>query len=105
MLADLESLEKRVKQRREEAPRPATRRAPRPCAWCSWPSTELNAGRPARKAKVDAEDDKAWRMLQLLTSKPALYVCNVDEGSADKGNEMSEAGGRARAPATAPKTW
>ena len=29
-----------------------------------------------------AEDDKAWRMLQLLTSKPALYVSNVDEGQA-----------------------
>jgi GTP-binding protein YchF len=51
--------------------------------------TELNAGRPARKAKVAAEDDKAWAMLQLLTSKPALYVSNVDEGSAATGNEMS----------------
>jgi GTP-binding protein YchF len=51
---------------------------------------ELNAGRPARKATIAAEDEKAWRMLQLLTSKPALYVANVDEASAAEGNEMSK---------------
>jgi len=44
---------------------------------------------PPRKAVVSAEDDKAWRMLQLLTSKPALYVSNVDEASAAAGNELS----------------
>src|SRR5438067_2090455 len=48
-----------------------------------------DAGRPARKARVAAEDEKAWRMLQLLTAKPALYVANVDEVSAATGNEMS----------------
>ena len=50
---------------------------------------ELNAGRPARQAQIAAEDEKPWRMLQLLTSKPALYVSNVDEASAATGNEMS----------------
>jgi hypothetical protein len=50
---------------------------------------ELNAGRPARVARVAIEDDKAWRMLQLLTAKPALYVCNVDEAAADQGNALS----------------
>ncbi|MDB5455069.1 MAG: GTP-binding protein YchF, partial [Caulobacter sp.] len=38
----------------------------------------------------DADDEKAWHMLQLLTSLPAIYVCNVDEGSADKGNAYSD---------------
>jgi ribosome-binding ATPase YchF (GTP1/OBG family) len=38
---------------------------------------------------VHQDDDKVWRMLQLLTSKPALYVCNVDEGSAGEGNDLS----------------
>jgi GTP-binding protein YchF len=52
--------------------------------------TELNEGRPARVAKVPPEDGKAWRMLQLLTSKPALYVANVDEASASTGNALSE---------------
>ncbi|MGZ6016350.1 MAG: DUF933 domain-containing protein, partial [Phenylobacterium sp.] len=52
--------------------------------------TELNAGRPAFRAHVAPEDQKAWRMLQLLTSKPALYVANVDEASAEAGNALSE---------------
>ena len=67
MLADLESLERRV-----------TALEP------------LRAGKPARVVKVDKEDEKAWHMLQLLTSLPALYVSNVDEASADKGNELSD---------------
>ena len=50
---------------------------------------ELREGRPARTAKVPAGEEKGWRMLQLLTSKPALYVCNVDEGSAAAGNDFS----------------
>ena len=49
----------------------------------------LNDGRPARAAEVSKEDEKAWRMLQLITSKPALYVCNVDEESAATGNDLS----------------
>jgi GTP-binding protein YchF len=40
---------------------------------------------------VDADDAKAWAMLQLLTSKPTLYVCNVEEEAADKGNALSDA--------------
>jgi hypothetical protein len=52
--------------------------------------TPLRAGKPARVVEVSKEDEKAWHMLQLLTSLPALYVANVDEGSADKGNELSD---------------
>ena len=36
-----------------------------------------------------ADEEKAFRELQLLTSKPALYVCNVDEASAATGNAMT----------------
>lgn len=49
----------------------------------------LNEGRPARTVKVAAEDRKQWRMLQLLTAKPVLYVCNVEEASAASGNSQS----------------
>ncbi len=49
----------------------------------------LEAGKPARTVKVSDEDEKAWRMLQLLTSKPVLYVCNVEEASAATGNSLS----------------
>jgi len=54
----------------------------------------LREGKPARLAQmtglVAKEDLKSWAMLQLLTSKPALYVCNVDEGSCQDGNLFSE---------------
>ena len=49
----------------------------------------LEAGKPARTITVAAEDRKAWDMLQLLTSKPVLYVCNVEEASAASGNSLS----------------
>ena len=88
MLADLESLEKRVpnleKRARQDKDSATTLRL------VNLALDQLNAGRPARTAKVDPDDAKAWHMLQLLTSLPALYVCNVDEGSADKGNAFSE---------------
>lgn len=51
----------------------------------------LEEGKPARLVEVDADDAKAWKGLQLLTSKKILYVCNVDEGSAATGNAHSEA--------------
>ncbi len=50
----------------------------------------LEQGNPARTVEVDAEDAKAWKMLQLLTSKPVLYVCNVAEEEAATGNAHSE---------------
>ena len=50
----------------------------------------LEEGRPARFAKVAEDDARAWRLLQLLTSKPVLYVCNVEESSAATGNSQSD---------------
>jgi len=88
MLADLESLEKRVpnleKRARQDKDSATTLRL------VNLALDQLKAGRPARTAKVDPDDAKAWHMLQLLTSLPALYVCNVDEASADKGNAFSD---------------
>ena len=49
----------------------------------------LENGQPARTVKVDAEDLRQWRLLQLLTSKPVLYVCNVEESAAANGNSQS----------------
>ena len=50
----------------------------------------LNAGRPARAVKVAEDDLRTWRLLQLLTSKPVLYVCNVEESKAASGNPQSD---------------
>ncbi len=49
----------------------------------------LEEGRPARSVEVAPDDARAWRMLQLLTSKPILYVCNVAEDEAATGNALS----------------
>jgi hypothetical protein len=89
MLADLESLEKRVSGLEKRA-KGGDKESAATLRLVSLALVELNAGRPARAAKVSADDEKAWRMLQLLTSKPALYVCNVDEAAAEHGNAMSD---------------
>jgi GTP-binding protein YchF len=49
----------------------------------------LEAGRPARTVTVAEDDRRAWRLLQLLTAKPVLFVCNVEEASAAGGNAQS----------------
>ncbi|HEX4509830.1 MAG TPA: redox-regulated ATPase YchF [Burkholderiaceae bacterium] len=88
MLADLESLEKRVTNLEKRA-KGGDKESATTLRLVQLALVELNAGRPARNAKVSADDAKAWRMLQLLTTKPALYICNVDEGSAEHGNALS----------------
>jgi GTP-binding protein YchF len=90
MLADLESLEKRVPNLEKRA-KQGEKESVTTLRLVQLALGHLDAGRPARAAEVPAEDDKAWRMLQLLTAKPALYVSNVDEGSAATGNELSTA--------------
>ncbi len=90
MLADLESLEKRVVNVEKRA-KGGDKEAAKTLELVRLALDELNAGRPARAAapRVAKDDEKAWRMLQLLTAMPALYVCNVDEGSASEGNALS----------------
>ncbi|MBC7164415.1 MAG: redox-regulated ATPase YchF [Roseovarius sp.] len=90
MLADLESVEKRragLVRKLKGGDKDAVQ-ADRLLAAAQ---AALEEGRPARTVAVDAEDAKAWKMLQLLTAKPVLYVCNVDEASAATGNEFSAA--------------
>jgi len=50
----------------------------------------LNEGKPARTVKVAEDDLRTWRLLQLLTSKPVLFVCNVEESKAAAGNSQSD---------------
>ena len=88
MLADLESLEKRIGALEKRA-KGGDKESGLTLRLATRALNELNAGRPARAAKVAADEEKAWRMLQLLTAKPALYVCNVDEASAGTGNVLS----------------
>jgi GTP-binding protein YchF len=89
MLADLESLEKRLSNLEKRA-KGGDKDSVNTLRLANLALEQLSAGRPARAAKISADDEKAWHMLQLLTSLPALYVSNVDEASADKGNALSD---------------
>ncbi len=51
----------------------------------------MREGKPARFLERKPEEERAFSMLGLLTSKPVLYVCNVEEASAAKGNKFSDA--------------
>jgi GTP-binding protein YchF len=89
MLADMESLEKRVPNLEKRAKTGGDKESANTLRLAKLALEQLNAGRPARAAKVAKDDEKAWHMLQLLTSLPAIYVCNVEEASADQGNAYS----------------
>ena len=89
MLADLESLEKR-RNGIEKKAKGGDKEAKLTLDLIDRSLALLTEGKSARLVKRSAEEEKAFRELQLLTSKPALYVCNVDEGSAATGNAMTK---------------
>jgi ribosome-binding ATPase len=87
MLADLESLEKRLYAAQKKA-RGGDKESVAAVALMEPLVAALQAGRPARTA-IPPGQEEAVRRLQLLTSKPELYVCNVEEGAAASGNAFS----------------
>ncbi len=89
MLADLESLEKR-RPALEKRTKQNDKEAKVTLELVDRAIAILSDGRPARYAEIDADEEKPWRMLQLLTAKKVMYVCNVDEDSAATGNPYSE---------------
>ena len=88
MLADLESIEKRM-QNLVRKVRGGDKEAVQQVKLLEMAQAALENGQPARTVEVDEDDAKAWKMLQLLTTKPVLYVCNVEEDSAGAGNNQS----------------
>ena len=89
MLADLESLEKRIPSL-EKRVRGSDKDARATLDLIEKVMPVLQDGKPARRVGLDGKDDiRLFRMLHLLTSKPVLYVCNVDENHAAEGNEFS----------------
>jgi GTP-binding protein YchF len=87
MLADLDSLEKRLHAATKKA-RGGDRESIALVAIMEPLIAALQAGRPARSA-IPPGEAEAVRRLQLMTSKPVLYVCNVEEGAAAGGNTQS----------------
>jgi ribosome-binding ATPase len=88
MLADLDSLEKRVTALEKKA-RGGDKEAKLSLELVERALVLLREGKPARLTQVKPEEAKAFEMLQLLTAKPVLYVCNVEEAAADGGNAHS----------------
>ncbi len=88
MLADLESLEKRVipLEKRVKGADKEAKELLDLMMRCLLP---LREGKPARMVEIKPEERRAFVGLGLLSSKPVLYVCNVEEASADKGNAFS----------------
>lgn len=88
MLADLESIERRLQNLTRKV-RGGDKEAIQQERLLKAAQAILEEGRPARLLQVDEEDAAAWKGLQLLTTKPILYVCNVAEDDAAEGNEYS----------------
>lgn len=89
MLADLESLEDRATGL-EKRVKSNDKDAKKLLALMDQALALLRQGVPARRADIPDNDKKAFKELQLLTAKPVLYVCNVDEASAASGNQLSK---------------
>jgi GTP-binding protein YchF len=88
MLADLDSLEKRIIPIEKKA-KGQDKEAKETFDLMSRALVLLREGKPARLVEVKPHEKRAFELLGLLTSKPVLYVCNVEEASADLGNAFS----------------
>ena len=86
-LKDLEAVESKIKSLGKAAAS-GDKTAVRQHAILTQLKEKLEAGKSGREVIVEAEDDvKFVKDLQLLTTKPVLYLCNVDEGSVSEGNK------------------
>ena len=88
MLADLESLEKRVDNLEKKA-KGGDKDAKETLDLINRSLALLRDGKPARFTERKPEEERLFHSLGLLTSAPVLYACNVDEASAATGNEFS----------------
>jgi ribosome-binding ATPase len=88
MLADLDSLERRVDGLSKKA-KGGDKEAREALDLINRALTLLRDGKPARLVERKPEEEQAFHQLGLLTSLPVLYVCNVDEASAAAGNAFA----------------
>lgn len=89
MLADLDSLERRAVALEKKA-KGADKEAKETLDLVNRALPLLREGKPARLVERKPDEEKLFQSLGLMTAKPVLYVCNVDEGDADKGNAYSD---------------
>ena len=96
MLSDLESLEKRVSALEKKA-KQGDKESKALHAVVEKVLPLLREGKPARMTQLTEEEKPLFKGLQLLTAKPVVYVCNVEEASAASGNSFSaKVAGRAK---------
>ena len=89
MLADLDSLEKRITPLEKKA-KSGEKEAKEQLALMMKAVVLLREGKPARLAELTPEERGPYSQLGLMTAKPVLYVCNVEEASAAGGNDYSK---------------
>ena len=85
ILADLDTVDKKL-ARLEKAAKSGNKEAQEEQGVALTVREALNSCKPARTVKVDAEKEKYFKGLQLLTAKPVLYVSNVDEAGLNEEN-------------------
>ncbi len=90
-LKDLETIESRISKVQKQAQTGGDKNAKRLYDILLKYKSVLEQGRSARVVELDKEERKFVSDLHLLTDKPVLYVCNVDEASAVNGNSYVEA--------------
>ncbi len=88
MLADLDSIERRVVATQKKV-RGADKEAAAQLAVMEAVLAALREGKPARSVAVTAEQRAFFKSLQLITAKPVLYICNVEEAAASGGNAQA----------------
>jgi len=90
MLADLESIDKRLANLVRKI-KGGDKDALEQNDLLTRAKEAIENDKPARTVDVSEDEQKSWNMLQLLSAKPVLYVCNVEEENAAAGNAHSEA--------------
>jgi ribosome-binding ATPase YchF (GTP1/OBG family) len=88
MLADMDGLERRLNAMQKKA-KGGDKEAKASADMMERALAVLQAGKPARTLDVSPDELPLFRSLQLLTGKPVVYVCNVEEDSAATGNALS----------------
>ncbi|MFC3677882.1 redox-regulated ATPase YchF [Ferrovibrio xuzhouensis] len=88
MLSDLDSLERRAEQTAKRAKQGNEEEKAR-LAVMEKVLVALRAGKPARTVKPTEDEQRLYQELMLITAKPVLYVCNVEEAAAAEGNAFS----------------
>jgi ribosome-binding ATPase len=89
MLADLQSLERRIDPLVKKA-RGGDKESKAMLELVERAKALLEDGKAARTMEVSKDEEPLFRQMQLLTAKPIMYVCNVDEDSAATGNALTE---------------